>query len=135
MSDAGSDPTVPAGERPSPRRGMCAAVLSLEAITVALATPVMIAVEDVDTGVALAAGLGLAAACLLVAGLLRAEWGYLLGFAVQVAALALGFLVTTMFVLGGIFALLWTTAYWLGRKIERERALVRAAVREEGGAA
>ena len=27
-----------------------------------------------------------------------------------------------MFVVGGLFALLWGTAYGLGRKIERERA-------------
>jgi hypothetical protein len=124
-----SEPQI--AEPPSPRRGMCAAVLALEAVTVALATPVMIAVEDVDTGVALGAGLGVAAACLLLCGLLRSEWVYLLGFAVQVAAVALGFLVTTMFVLGAIFALLWTTAYGLGRKIERERAAAYAAHREQ----
>ncbi len=129
MSD---DAVVAMGEPPSPRRGMCAAVLALEAVTVALATPVMIAVEDVATSVALASGLGVAAACVLLCGLLRAEWAYLLGFVVQVAAIALGFLVTTMFVLGGIFALLWSTAYWLGRKIERERAAAYAAVREDG---
>ena len=134
MSDVEPGTTIPAGEPPSPRRGMCAAVLSLEAVTVALATPVMIAVEDVDTGVALAAGLGIAAACLVLCGLLRAEWGYLLGFAVQAAAVALGFLVTTMFVLGAIFALLWTTAYGLGRRIERDRAAAYAAYREQGEA-
>ena len=32
-----------------------------------------------------------------------------------------------MFVLGAIFALLWGTAYFLGRKIERERAAAYAA--------
>lgn len=133
-----SDETIapePGGEPPSPRRGMCAAVLALEAITVGLATPVMIAVEDVEVGVALAAGLGLAAACLLLCGLLRAEWAYGVGFLLQLAAVALGFLVTTMFVLGGIFALLWTTAYALGRKIERDRAAAYAAYRAEGGTA
>jgi hypothetical protein len=127
-----SDAVAPAGERRSPRRGMCAAILALEGITVALATPVMIAVEDVDTSVALASGLGVAAACLLLCGMLRAEWAYGLGFAVQVAAIALGFLVTTMFVLGAIFALLWVTAYWLGRKIERERADAYARARAAG---
>ena len=44
----------------SPRRGMCAAVLSLEAITLGLTTPVLIKIADVDTPVALAIGLGLA---------------------------------------------------------------------------
>jgi len=116
----------------SPRRGMCAAVLSLEAITLGLTTPVMITVADVDKEVALAVGLGLAVACLLIAGLLRAEWGYALGWAVQLGAIGLGVLVTLMFFLGSLFALLWGTAYFLGRKIERERAAAYAARAEEG---
>ena len=116
----------------SPRRGMCAAVLSLEAITLGLTTPVMISIADVDTSTALAVGLGLMVGCLLIAGLLRAEWAYLLGWAIQLAAIGLGFVVTIMFVLGPIFALLWGTAYLLGRKIERERAAAYAA-RDEAG--
>lgn len=112
----------------SPRRGICAAVLSLEGIVVGLTTPVMISLSDVGTGTALGVGLGLAIACLLVAGLLRAEWGYALGWAVQGAAIALGFVVPMMFFLGGVFAALWATAYWLGRKIERERAAAYSAL-------
>ena len=111
----------------SPRRGMCAAVLSLEAITLGLSTPVMIAVDDVATGTALAVGLGLTVACLLLAGMLRAEWAYALGWVVQVAAIALGLLVPLMFFLGALFALLWGTAYFLGRRIERDRAAAYAA--------
>ena len=61
-------------------------------------------------------------ACLLLAGMLRSEWAYGAGWVVQVAAIALGFVVPLMFFLGAIFALLWGTAYFLGRKIERERA-------------
>ena len=111
----------------SPRRGMCAAVLSLEAVTLGLTTPVMVAVADVGLGTALGIGLGLAVACLLLAGLLRAEWAYSAGWVVQGAAIALGFVIPLMFVLGGIFALLYGTAYGLGRKIERERAAAYAA--------
>jgi cbb3-type cytochrome oxidase subunit 3 len=106
---------------------MCAAVLSLEAVTLGLTTPVLISVADVDTPVALAVGLGLAVACLLIAGMLRREWAYGLGWLVQVAAVGLGFLIGLMFFLGGVFALLWATAYLLGRKIERERAAAFAA--------
>lgn len=111
----------------SPRRSLCAAVLALEAITVGLTVPVMITLADVPRGTALTLGLGLAAACLVVAGMLRAEWAYWLGHAVQVAAVALGFVVSLMFVLGPLFALLWGTAFGLGRKIERERAEAYAA--------
>ena len=111
----------------SPRRGMCAAVLSLEAIVVGLTTPVMISISDIETSTAVSVGLGLMLACLLVAGLLRAEWAYLLGWVIQLAAIGLGVLVTIMFVLGPIFALLWGSAYFLGLKIERERAEAYAA--------
>ncbi|MDF1603678.1 DUF4233 domain-containing protein [Nocardioides sp. YIM 152315] len=127
-----SEPSEPSA-RPerSPRRGMCAAVLSLEAITLGLTTPVLITIADVDTGVAVAVGLGLAAACLVLAGMLRAEWAYTLGWVVQAAAIGLGFVIPLMFLLGAIFALLWGTAYLLGRKIERERAAAYAAYDEQ----
>lgn len=115
----------------SPRRGMCAAVLCLEAITLGLTTPVMITVVGIATGPALLVGLGLALTCLVVAGMLRAEWAYLLGWAVQVAAVALGLVIGPMFVLGAIFALLWGTADLLGRKIERERAAAWQAYRAD----
>ncbi|NYI46430.1 hypothetical protein BJ993_003510 [Nocardioides aromaticivorans] len=114
-------PVDPEREK-SPRRGMCAAVLTLEAIAVALSVPVMITISDVSPALALSLGLGLAVLCVLVAGILRRESGYRVGHALQVGAVALGFLAPMMFVVGGLFALLWGTAYGLGRKIERERA-------------
>jgi uncharacterized protein DUF4233 len=116
----------PAVER-SPKRGMCAAILSLEAVVLGLTTPVMINLADVPWRTALWVGLGLCVACLVLAGLLRSEVAYAAGWAIQVAAIGLGFVVPMMFVLGAIFALLWGSAYFLGRKIERERAEAYAA--------
>lgn len=106
----------------SPRRMMCAAVLGFESIVLALATPVLITVEDISKTVSLSIGLGLAVGALLIAGLLRREWAYLLGFALQAATLALGFIIPVMVVLGLLFAALWTAAYLLGKKIERQQA-------------
>lgn len=125
-----SDDTAPAeSSRPqrSPKRGMCAAILSLEAVTLGLTTPVMISIAGVAWQTACWIGLGLCVACLLLAGLLRSEIAYLVGWAIQLAAIGLGFVVPLMFFLGAIFALLWGTAYFLGRKIERERAEAYAA--------
>ena len=122
--------STPERER-SPRRGMCAATLSLEAITLGLTTPVLVTVADVEVGVALLVGLGLAVLCLLTAGLLRHEWAYGLGWAIQLGAVGLGFVIGMMFFLGALFALLWATSYLLGRKIERERAQAFAAYDEE----
>ena len=131
MTEAPEGGTPPTGldreRQKSPRRGMCAAVLTLESITLGLTTPVMVTIADVPVGTALAIGLGLAVACLVAAGMLRKPWAYGLGWAIQVAAVGLGFLVPMMFFLGGLFALLWGSAYGLGRKIERERAAAFAA--------
>jgi len=112
---------------------MCAAVLSLEAIALGLTTPVLVTIADIELGTALAIGLGLTLACLLLAGMLRAEWAYHAGWAIQLAAIGLGFVVPLMFFLGAIFALLWGTAYFLGLKIERERAAAYAALDAESG--
>jgi hypothetical protein len=106
----------------SAKRSLCATVLVVEAIVLGLTTPVMITISDVSTATALWIGLGLAVACLLVAGVLRFEWGYWVGHALQVAAIGLGFVVPLMFFLGPVLALLWGTAFLVGRKIERERA-------------
>jgi hypothetical protein len=110
---------------------MCAAVLALEAVTIALSTPVMISVEGVDRTAALWVGLGVAAACFVLAGMLRRPWAYWAGHVLQVVAVGLGFVVPTMFVLGGIFAALWFLAVWLASKIERERAEAWAAYRAQ----
>ena len=121
MDGPSLDQVPPAQER-SPRRGMCAAILALEGVTLGLTTPVLISVSGVDTTTALWVGLGLAVACFLLAGALRGEWAYAVGWVLQVVAFAMGFLIPLMFVLGAVFAMLWGTAYFLGRKIERERA-------------
>ncbi|WP_235737078.1 DUF4233 domain-containing protein [Nocardioides alcanivorans] len=125
---------LPAEAHKSPRRGMCSGILGLEAIALGLSAPVMIFLGDVDRTPALVLGLGLALACIVVAGMLRAEWAYGLGWAIQVGAICLGFLVPIMFFIGGLFALLWATGYFLGRRIEAERALAweRWAAEQQG---
>jgi hypothetical protein len=125
MNDTAND--VPPAEQRSPRRGMCAAILSLEGVSLGLTTPVLISVSGVDTSTALWVGLGLAVACFVLAGMLRGEWAYAVGWVLQGLAIGLGFLIPLMFGLGAIFALLWGAAYFLGLKIERERATAYAA--------
>lgn len=106
----------------SVQRSMCAAMLTLQAITLGLTTPVLISVAEVPVARGLAIGLGLAAACLVTAGLLRHRWAFAVGWVIQVASIALFVLVPLMLVLGIIFAALWGGAYFLGERIDRERA-------------
>ena len=111
----------------SPKRGMASAILTLEAIVLGLTTPVMIKIGHVPAGRALWIGLGLCAACILVTGMLKRPWAYAAGWLIQIAAIGLGFVITTMFTLGAIFALLWWGALALSRKIDRERLAAYAA--------
>lgn len=118
----------------SARRGMCAAVLTLEAIALGLVTPVLITVAKVGVAPSLVIGLGLCVACIVTAGLLRRPWAYGAGWVIQGAALGLGFVVPMMFVVGGLFALLWGSSDYLGRKIEREKAAAWAAYARKNAA-
>ena len=117
----------------SARRSMCATMLALQAVVLGLTTPVMISVAKVDVSAALWVGLGLTVACVLTAGMLRHGWAYAVGWAIQVASVALGLVVPMMFLLGIVFAALWAGAYFLGAKVDRER--VERSVLEERWAA
>ncbi|NAS21194.1 DUF4233 domain-containing protein [Herbidospora sp. NEAU-GS84] len=99
-------------------RRLGASVLGMEAIVVALMTPVAIVVGKVDPPIAVGVGCGLAVLCVVAAGLLRKPAGYVLGSVVQVLAIASGFMVTTMFFLGVIFTALWVTAIIVARRVE-----------------
>ena len=104
------------------QRSMCAAILALEAVVLGLTTPVLISLTDVSWQTSVVVGVGLMLACLLVAGLLRSRLAYYAGWAIQVAAIALGFLIPVMFGLGVVFLALWWAAYAVGAKIDREKA-------------
>ena len=104
------------------RRSMCAGMLVLQAVVLFLTGAVTIGMTDLGVARSLCLGVGLAALCLLAAGLVGRPGGYPLGWLVQVVSVALGFVVTAMFFVGLVFAVLWGAAYFLGIKIDRERA-------------
>ena len=111
------------------QRSMCAGMLGLQSVVLLLTVPVMVTLTDIDTAVALVVGLGLMTACIVAAGLMgRRHVGGTLGWAVQGASLALGFVVTVMFALGLVFLALYAGAWFLGERIDRERAQREAAV-------
>ncbi|WP_350277694.1 DUF4233 domain-containing protein [Kribbella sp. HUAS MG21] len=102
-------------------RSLASIVLAFESVVLALVTPVMISVADIRPAVAIPVCLGLFVLALLAAGLLRFQLGYVLGSAVQVGAVGLGFVVPVMFVLGLAFAAFWIAAIVLGRRIEEAK--------------
>ncbi len=79
----------------------------------------------------------LGVACVLVSGLMRFRWAYQLGWAVQFGFIGAGFLVTDMFFLGIVFALIWWAGLHYGAKgeqIKAERMAAYAAAHPEDAA-
>jgi hypothetical protein len=107
----------------NPMGKVMSAVLIFEVITFILAIPVMIMISGTSPIVAAVAG---GAACLLAlaaaAMIRRPTIGYPLGWATQVAALALGFLTVGMLLMGIVFGSLWIVCFVLGRRLEAQRA-------------
>ena len=100
---------------------LCATVLIMEAVVIGLFIPVAIQIEHLTpasagTAGGVAAGLAVAFAILARPALTAALVG---GSALQVFVIAAGVIVPVMYVLGAIFAALWATGIWLGRRFER----------------
>jgi hypothetical protein len=102
----------------NPMRVVLMTVLIFEVIVFGLAIPVMILISGVPAAAAAAFGGGVALLALLAAGLLRSRAGYFLGWLAQLAGLALGFLTTTMFVVGAVFAAVWVMSFVMGKRLD-----------------
>ena len=102
----------------NPMRVVLMIVLIFEVIVFGLAIPVMILIAGVSAAAAAAFGGGAALLALLAAGLLRSRVGYILGWVAQLAALALGFLTTTMFIVGAVFAAVWVMSFVMGKRLD-----------------
>lgn len=94
-------------------------VLVMEAFTMGFA--LLIAMNSSDTW-QLVLGGALAVALLLTPGLLKRKSGWIIGSILQVPLVGYGAVVTSMYVLGGIFAMLWIAAIIVGRAGEAARA-------------
>jgi Protein of unknown function (DUF4233) len=102
-------------------RRLCATVLVFEAVVIGLAIPVAITIAHARPAQAGVAGGVLAVAALVIAGLVGRpgqRWALAGGSVLQAAVIATGVVVPVMYGLGVIFAGLWCTAIWLGRRYQ-----------------
>ena len=60
--------------------------------------------------------------CLVLCGLVTRPGGVALGWALQIALIASGFIVPTMYFLGAIFTALWWASVHYGRKVDEAKA-------------
>ena len=95
-------------------------VLFLEAIVIALTIVPAVKLANVAPLTAgLVAGLAVVAAVLLAAVARRRLRVTIVGGSVlQAFVIASGAVLSVMYILGGIFALLWVTGIWLGHRVE-----------------
>lgn len=94
-------------------------VLVMESLTMGFA--LLIAMNSADTWEMVVGGI-VALLLLLTPGLLKRKSGWILGSALQIPIIGFGLVVTMMYFLGGLFALLWIAAIVIGRAGEAARA-------------
>lgn len=103
-------------------RGVMAGTLIMEAITVALALPVVARLGGgVGTGKGWAV-IGIAVALVVCCGLLKRSWIVPVILALQVGLLAFFFSITAIGVIGLLFLAFWLWALWLRRDVARRMA-------------
>jgi len=96
------------------------AVLAMEIIVMVLAVPIAATNGSLpDTRTAIIGAVAIMLVLIVAIGALRrGPRGIWLGWGAQVLVLACGFVVPMMFIVGGIFAVLWFVALRLGRRVE-----------------
>ena len=108
--------------RRSARNLFALTTLVLEAFVVLFGALVAYGLQLADPLVIVLTAAIIALLAITAAGLVRrGRVGYALGWGVQVLLVASGVFVPMMFIVGGIFALLWFTSLRIGAQIDVER--------------
>jgi hypothetical protein len=104
-------------------RVLCSSVLGIESIVVFLCFLVASTNGSFESqALAVWLGVGAMIVLLLSIGVVTRPWGPWWGSFLQIVVVALGFLVPLMFIVGGIFAVLWYFAVRNGSRVDRLRA-------------
>ncbi|MDM4720331.1 DUF4233 domain-containing protein [Micromonospora sp. WMMA1363] len=119
MSRPGGPPVRGSGLRDPERavRGLGAGILSLEALVLVLAIQPIRVVGGGLSGAAITVVVGLAAAAVLLAGLMRRSWVWPAGTVLQGLLMLAGLLHWSLLALGVTFALVWAYALHVRRVI------------------
>jgi hypothetical protein len=124
--DEMSDSSNKQGRQPRIRRQrsvtelLTSVVLGFESVAIFLAALVMFGLKSLPPVVALAGGWSLALIMLLNVALLRWRIGIIIGSALQIVVIALGFVQGAMFFVGILFAGIWAFALIAGARLERK---------------
>lgn len=119
------------------RRTLASIVIVFEVVVVFLAALVVWGLSREEGGILglpewapLAGGGVVILGLVATAGLLRHEWAYWLGWALQAVIFASGLLNPALFVVGALFGGMWAYCMIAGGRIDRDRAASAAPGRE-----
>jgi Protein of unknown function (DUF4233) len=102
-------------------RRLCATVLIMEAVVIALAIAPAITIahaRPVAAGTTWGALAVLAVLLAAVVGRPGQRWALVGGSVLQILVIVTGVVVPVMYGLGAVFAVLWVTAIWLARRYQ-----------------
>jgi hypothetical protein len=102
-------------------------VLGFELIIVFLGALVLFGLKSLPAAVALGGGAALVILMIVAIALLRYRVGIIIGWAVQLIVIAAGILVPAFFIVGAIFAAIWTYCMIVGGRIDHRDRLAREA--------
>lgn len=100
-------------------RVLGSAVITMEFLLMGFA---LLIAKDHHSATSIWIGAVIALLLLLTAGILKNTRGWIIGTVLQIALIAYGTVVPLMYFMGALFAGLWATAYFLGKKGEAARA-------------
>ena len=116
-------------------RTLCASTLIGEFFVIGFAGLVAMKDPDLSTStVWLVSGIAMLL-CVLLCGMVTRPGGVVLGWALQIALIASGFVVPAMFFLGVVFAALWWASVHFGRKVDEAKARFAAQDRSSSSTA
>ncbi|MFC6355516.1 DUF4233 domain-containing protein [Luethyella okanaganae] len=120
--DGSELPASPSAPR-SVKRTLATIVLGFELVVVFLATLVIAFGPHplVPAPVALLGGAVLCLVMVATIGLLRFEWAYAMGWAVQAIVVLTGLFNAVMFFVGALFAAMWVYCMISGSRIDRQK--------------
>lgn len=95
--------------------------LTLEALVVFFATLVAHGLDEIPRQTLWIVGGVIMLVLILVSGRVKTRGGLMAGWVLQGVVVATGLVIPTMFIVGGLFAIIWAASLVIGRKIDRER--------------
>ena len=115
-----STPLTP--RRRSAQASLGQVVLGFELIVVGLASLTIFGLGALPPAMALGGGAAVCVLMLAAIGLMtKYTWAFILGWAVQLIIILAGFAVTMLFLIGAIFAAIWTFAMTTGAKLDSQK--------------